>query len=252
MYFIGVDLSDSLTLKTIVAVVIGVLSFIIKYLFDKFIFIHNEDVNDNKDTSINNNNSQNNVINIDVGKSVGEIENIENIHVNPDVINSSILQIINKRLYKTREKLKADRTWIGKFHNGNDNEVWPSNNKFQLFSVIESSERAGISSIKLRHIPTVMYIQILEEIVNNGYFYAEDISKIGLPLASFFENNGIKSILIVGIYNKHDQLVGMFGADDVSNKLKNEDKDIEFLKEESKEFSSFLPIFTFNKREEDI
>lgn len=166
--------------------------------------------------------------------------------------NSVIENIIKSYLENIRKKLKADRVFIAKFHNGTDmNEIYPGD-VFQVYTIVEESLGAGVSSEKnyFKNIPTAFYKTILDDLLKNKKLFFNDISKIeSNEIKYVFRYQGIKSFGAIGIFDPTKNMIGVLGIEFVKENRDIEEKDLEYLTDNSHYFVDWIKKYKIKKGE---
>ena len=165
--------------------------------------------------------------------------------------NSEIRDMLSSILEEARKELNVDRTWIAKFHNGDIDGHYPSDNPWQLISIIKDSPKAGVSSsINFQHIPVSLYKPFLVEIMDIGYFAFDNIDEVKTIFKNLMENQGIKSTCGVGIFNNAGRLKGIIGFDNITTSKNIDQCDIKKLIRYGRIASKHLPLYTVNRKVE--
>lgn len=187
---------------------------------------------------------------ISVGKDTTETEEQEK-----NLSDSASFEIIREEVQKNLKKIKGnfscDRVWIGKFHNGKDNESYQlESHHWQLFSLVEAIEHLGVAKMKfyLRHIPTVFYKEIFSHIIREDYIFIQDTHETGVPMSYFFQNHGIKSTLMIGLFDNAKNLKGILGLDTINRSLHPpQQENIEYLQKYGDKIVNVLPTYIIRK-----
>jgi hypothetical protein len=163
--------------------------------------------------------------------------------IDDEIENSTI---ISDELEEIREKLNADRVWIGMFHNGG--HYLHSMKSMQKYSIIHESCKTGVSSSGaiINNMSISLFTKSILHLKSGGTIGIPDVNdknSLNYGLSSIMGAVGANATYSIGLFDMFDdRFIGIIGVDYLSpTELPMEDKT--YLKERSLSIAGFLTNF---------
>jgi hypothetical protein len=167
----------------------------------------------------------------------------DNDPVKRDLVYSTV---ISEELEEIREKLDADRIWIGMFHNGG--HFLHGAKSMQKISVMHENTKAGVLSnvLLFNNIPVSLLSRSIIYIINEPLIKIVDVSEADNAfsgLTAVYDALGVKSGYVIGLFDiVNDSLLGLVGVD--FNTLSEIDtEDSEFLILRAQRLAGYISNF---------
>lgn len=147
---------------------------------------------------------------------------------------------VDKAVRYALDVLNADRVSVYEFHNG---ESFYSGSHQQKFSCTYESLKAGVSSEALNQqgLRISTFNQFILEVINEKLFKFHNIDMLeDSLLKNWFSDRGVRSVSSIPIITLNKNIIGILSVEFTSESRKMDEKEIQFLIEQSKIICGYL------------